>query len=403
MNNKEAKRGGFSRTIYGYVGNETWSIQGISVFSRDYPHVSVATKPTENPNVEGEWCPAVLRQRYAVWFWRPGDKPVLLPKEKVETSFDMESGGPLEKPEVQSFSEQWIRYGIEGLRDPPHGEEHSGGWWPLGSLVGVVGKEEAIKERILVWSRTYEKDVRERAPTNLTTAWLNDFRRIASGYGKIVVVLYEHDVGEHVSFSGPVTDGRICMGQFADNEHRMLSFFCALGGLTREHDKRLSQQPKLREVQYFKPLFDDWKAGLRLAEKHGYKITPTAAAWALEQVWGLVEGLDNEFAASERYQARNRPTYANHTADSVEVERTAFDRKSRVESVVRRGLHFELHLVGGCVVDVPRERLTPKLREATGAQVKNYRLIGGGLGIHWPDLDEDLSVEGLLAPRQEPK
>lgn len=39
----------------------------------------------------------------------------------------------------------------------------------------------------------------------------------------------------------------------------------------------------------------------------------------------------------------------------------------------------------------------PRLREASMAQRRNWRLIGRGEGIHWPDVDEDISVRGLLA------
>ena len=38
----------------------------------------------------------------------------------------------------------------------------------------------------------------------------------------------------------------------------------------------------------------------------------------------------------------------------------------------------------------------PKLRNATSEQRSNWKLIGNGVGIHWDDLDEDLSVAGLL-------
>ncbi len=38
----------------------------------------------------------------------------------------------------------------------------------------------------------------------------------------------------------------------------------------------------------------------------------------------------------------------------------------------------------------------PKLRDATEKQRNNWRFIGGGEGIHWEDLDEDILVEGLL-------
>jgi len=38
----------------------------------------------------------------------------------------------------------------------------------------------------------------------------------------------------------------------------------------------------------------------------------------------------------------------------------------------------------------------PRLLRATPAQRRNYELLGEGVGIHWPDIDEDLSVTGLL-------
>jgi hypothetical protein len=39
----------------------------------------------------------------------------------------------------------------------------------------------------------------------------------------------------------------------------------------------------------------------------------------------------------------------------------------------------------------------PRLAAATPAQRSRWELIGEGVGIHWPDVDEDLSVAGLLA------
>lgn len=38
----------------------------------------------------------------------------------------------------------------------------------------------------------------------------------------------------------------------------------------------------------------------------------------------------------------------------------------------------------------------PKLRDASETERNHWRLIGNGQGIHWPDLDEDVSVSGLL-------
>jgi hypothetical protein len=41
----------------------------------------------------------------------------------------------------------------------------------------------------------------------------------------------------------------------------------------------------------------------------------------------------------------------------------------------------------------------PRLLHGTAAERQRWRLIGTGEGIHWPDLEEDVSVEGLLAGR----
>ena len=45
----------------------------------------------------------------------------------------------------------------------------------------------------------------------------------------------------------------------------------------------------------------------------------------------------------------------------------------------------------------------PKLFHATPQQRSNWELAGAGYGIHWPDLDEDLSTEGLLRGAPAPK
>ena len=45
----------------------------------------------------------------------------------------------------------------------------------------------------------------------------------------------------------------------------------------------------------------------------------------------------------------------------------------------------------------------PKLLEASEAQRNHWEICGGGYGIHWPDLDEDLSTEGLLRGAPAPR
>jgi hypothetical protein len=55
-------------------------------------------------------------------------------------------------------------------------------------------------------------------------------------------------------------------------------------------------------------------------------------------------------------------------------------------------------LADGREVLVPLEWF-PRLRQATPEQLSHWRLIGGGIGIHWEAVDEDISVESLLALR----
>ena len=45
----------------------------------------------------------------------------------------------------------------------------------------------------------------------------------------------------------------------------------------------------------------------------------------------------------------------------------------------------------------------PRLLDATATQRNNWKIAGGGYGIHWPDIDEDLSSEGLLRGAPAPR
>lgn len=56
---------------------------------------------------------------------------------------------------------------------------------------------------------------------------------------------------------------------------------------------------------------------------------------------------------------------------------------------------FVVHLEDGRSLTVPIEWF-PRLRDATSEQRSRWELIGPGFGIRWPDLDEDISVAGLL-------
>ncbi len=57
-----------------------------------------------------------------------------------------------------------------------------------------------------------------------------------------------------------------------------------------------------------------------------------------------------------------------------------------------------VELVDGRSVSVPLAWY-PRLTHAMPGERQKWRLIGRGEGIHWPDLDEDISVEGLLVGR----
>ncbi|HXJ91612.1 MAG TPA: DUF2442 domain-containing protein [Terriglobia bacterium] len=52
-------------------------------------------------------------------------------------------------------------------------------------------------------------------------------------------------------------------------------------------------------------------------------------------------------------------------------------------------------LIDGRTISVPLAWY-PRLFDATPEQRRNWQISGAGFGIHWPDVDEDLSTEGLL-------
>ena len=65
------------------------------------------------------------------------------------------------------------------------------------------------------------------------------------------------------------------------------------------------------------------------------------------------------------------------------------------QSVAFTGDDMIVSLVDGRKITVPLVWF-PRLASATKEKLENYELLGDGEGIHWPELDEDLSVAGLL-------
>lgn len=60
---------------------------------------------------------------------------------------------------------------------------------------------------------------------------------------------------------------------------------------------------------------------------------------------------------------------------------------------------FTVNLTDGRALTVPLEWY-PRLSHATQTERNNCQLLGGGYAIEWPDLDEHIGVEGLLAGRR---
>lgn len=62
------------------------------------------------------------------------------------------------------------------------------------------------------------------------------------------------------------------------------------------------------------------------------------------------------------------------------------------------------HLLDGRTISVPL-LWSWRLSKATEAQRQHYELLGDGQGIHWPEIDEDISVEGMLhgSPARQPR
>ena len=70
-------------------------------------------------------------------------------------------------------------------------------------------------------------------------------------------------------------------------------------------------------------------------------------------------------------------------------------------------VHFDddtmsVDLADGRTISVPLAWY-PRLLDATPPQRERWEVCGGGFGIHWPDVDEDLSTQGLLAGAPAPR
>jgi hypothetical protein len=85
-------------------------------------------------------------------------------------------------------------------------------------------------------------------------------------------------------------------------------------------------------------------------------------------------------------------------ASSVRRDDESHHRLARAVGIAFSATHLVATLADGRRIETPLDWY-PRLLAATSAMRDNWRLIGTGSGIHWPDLDEDLSIDGMLAGR----
>jgi len=77
----------------------------------------------------------------------------------------------------------------------------------------------------------------------------------------------------------------------------------------------------------------------------------------------------------------------------------AISADERVRTVKLSKDELTVGLRDGRTISVPLAWY-PRLLQATASQRKHWRIAGGGYGIHWPDIDEDLSIAGMLKGRR---
>lgn len=85
----------------------------------------------------------------------------------------------------------------------------------------------------------------------------------------------------------------------------------------------------------------------------------------------------------------------------MSISKTKFRRAYVPTTALAKSVSFDedmMHvtLTDGRIISVPI-RWFPLLRDATSEQRQHYEISGGGISIHWPEIDEDLSVAGLMA------
>jgi hypothetical protein len=81
---------------------------------------------------------------------------------------------------------------------------------------------------------------------------------------------------------------------------------------------------------------------------------------------------------------------------------TSNDKRMRATDLTFKGEYLIVRLEDGRELAVPIAWY-PRLAAASQKQRKNFEWTGRGTGIHWPEIDEDLEVQGLMEGRRSPE
>lgn len=82
--------------------------------------------------------------------------------------------------------------------------------------------------------------------------------------------------------------------------------------------------------------------------------------------------------------------------NKAKLQRAYVPVTALAKSVDFDDVQMRVTFMDGRVLSVPLVWF-PVLQKATPAQRKRYDIGGGGISLHWPELDEDLSIAGLMA------
>ena len=123
------------------------------------------------------------------------------------------------------------------------------------------------------------------------------------------------------------------------------------------------------------------------------RIPQTDSIEELSRFWDTHDLTDLE----DQLEDVRTPVFARRKASGMNSSGIEI-RPAQAQKVRVTTEELVIDLIDGRTVTVPLGWY-PRLAHGTAAQRRRWRLIGRGEGIHWPDLDEDIAVEDLLAGR----